>query len=203
MLKPALALLALSACTQAAEPVDTPQSRAALQARETLAQSLHVAIGEIRVSSIEARTWSDSGLGCSAPGAMVATVITEGYAVTAMAQGRLHLVHVSGKNAVVCDKGGVVLREPPAARGAGLDVMMEKARKDLAARLGVEAAHIRIGGLRAGQWPDSGLGCPQQDEKLSPGPVDGLVISLKHAGRVYTYHTDRKTVRACPAIETE
>ena len=55
----------------------------------------------------------------------------------------------------------------------------------------------------AGQWPDSGLGCPQEGEALAPGPVEGLVISLKHAGRVYTYHTDRKAVRPCPAIETE
>ena len=203
MFKPTLAILALGACAQAAEPAVTPQAQAALRAREVLAQALHVKLQDVRVSRIEARIWNDSGLGCSPPGSMAATVISEGYAVTSMVNGRLHLVHVSGTNALGCERGGAVLRRPDTARSAGLDALMEQARQDLAARLGVDAVHIRLGPLRAGQWPDSGLGCPQEGEALAPGPVEGLVISLKHAGRVYTYHTDRKAVRPCPAIETE
>jgi len=192
----AIALLALGGGT-----TDAPRQQAAQRAREVLAQSLHVAPADIKVTRIEARSWSDSGLGCGKPGTAALTVISDGYAVTAMAQGRLHTVHVSGSNAVICDKAGAVRREPPAVRGTGIDVLMEKARQDLARRLGVDAARIRLGGVQPGQWPDSGLGCPLQGEQVEAGPIDGLVLSLRHAGRVYTYHTDRKTVRPCPAIE--
>ncbi len=201
-----IAVLALSGCAQAAqpgEPAGTPESQALQLARETLAQRLHVAETDITVSHVTARTWNDSSMGCGTPGTVAATVITEGYAVTAAARGHAYLVHVSGANAIVCDKAGVVLREPAAARGAGIDVMMERARQDLARRLGVAPAKIRLGGVQPKQWPDSGLGCPQEGEKLEPGPVEGLVLTLKHAGRVFSYHTDRKTVRPCPAIEAE
>lgn len=201
-----IAALALTGCAQADEtgkPVGTPEAQAVQRARETLAQRLHVAVGDITVSNVVAKTWNDSSMGCGAPGTVAATVITEGYAVSATAQERTHLVHVSGANAMVCDRMGFVLREPTAARGAGLDVMMERARQDLAQRLGVDPAKIRLGGVQPKQWPDSGLGCPLEGETLAAGPVDGLVLTLKHSGRVYSYHTDRKTVRPCPAIEAQ
>jgi hypothetical protein len=44
-------------------------------------------------------------------------------------------------------------------------------------------------------------GCPQQGEAVHPGPVDGFKLLLKYSGRIYTYHTDRRSVRPCPAIE--
>jgi hypothetical protein len=194
----AIALLALGSGVAGA-----PSEQASGRAREALAQALHVAPKDIKVTRVEARVWNDSSMGCGAPGTAALTVITEGYAVTAMAKGRLHTVHVSGSNAVVCDRAGTVRREAPTSRGAGIDVMMEKAREDLAKRLGVDAARIRLGSAEPKQWPDSGLGCPSQGESLVAGPVDGLVLTLRHAGRVFTYHTDRKSVRPCPAIEAE
>lgn len=208
MLRSAMAaFLVLTGCSVAGEPGragDTIETQSVQRAREVLAERLHVAMDDVKVTAVAAKTWSDSSMGCGTPGTVAATVITEGYAVSAAVQGRTHLVHVSGANALVCDKAGLVRREHPvSARGAGLDLMMQRAREDLAQRLGVDAAKIRLGGLRAEQWPDSGLGCPQAGEALTPGPVDGFLLTLRHAGRIYTYHTDRRTVRPCPAIETE
>lgn len=201
-----VAALALTGCALAGEPAGvpgTPEALAGQRAREALAGKLQVAADDVAIRSIEARTWSDSGMGCRAPGALAATVITEGYAVTAEVQGRTHVVHVSGENAVVCDKAsGLVRREHPVAV-RGIDTMMQAARKDLAQRLGVSPSSIRLGGMKAQQWPDSSLGCAQAGEKIVPGPAEGLVLTLRHAGRVYTYHTDRRTVRPCPAIEAE
>lgn len=201
-----LAALTLSACTQAAhsgKAADTPAAEAGQRAREALAAQLHIAADDITISNVVARTWSDSSMGCGTRGSMAATVITEGYAVTATAKGRDYEVHVSGTNAIVCQGSGLLRREPPAVRSAGLDQLMEQARNDLAQRIGVAPASIRLRGFKPQQWPDSSLGCPQQSETIVVGPVDGFQLALMHAGRVYTYHTDRKSVRACPAIEAK
>ncbi|MEZ5532782.1 MAG: hypothetical protein R3E69_10415 [Steroidobacteraceae bacterium] len=200
-----IAILALSGCANAAppgQPSSTAEAEASQLAREALARKLHVEVGDIRVESVTARTWSDSGMGCGAPGTVAATVITEGYAVSATAQGRTHLVHVSGRNVVVCSDAKT-LRRQSASAARGIDEIFERAREDLARRLGVEPARIRLGGVKGQQWPDSSLGCPQQGETPAAGPVDGLLLTLRYAGRVYTYHTDRMTVRPCPAIEAE
>ncbi len=201
----AIAILALTGCANAAPPDNSSnaaETEATQLAREALARKLHIDAGDIQVSSVVARTWSDSSMGCGAPGTVAATVITEGYAVAATAQGRTHLVHVSGSNVIVCGGAGVVRREPSAA-ARGIDAMFAQAREDLARRLGVEPARIRLGGVKGQQWPDSSLGCAQEGETPVAGPVDGLLLTLRYAGRVYTYHTDRKTVRPCPAIEAQ
>ena len=142
-------------------------------------------------------------MGCGKPGAVALTVITQGYAVVLSAQGHEHSVHVSGNNAVICSKGAMPHRDSRAVNARGLDVMMERARQDLAKRLGADPAKIRLGGMQAQRWDDSALGCPQEGEKILAGPVDGFKLALRYSGRVYTYHTDRQDVRPCPAIESQ
>jgi len=207
----AMATLALGvAAHDAARTVDAAeqgamnesQQHAEQRARAALAQRLDISQDAITVQRIEPHAWSDSSMGCGKPGAVAATVITEGYAVILSAQGVEHSVHVSGDNVVVCERGTVPGRDARGVQNArGLDVMMEQARQDLAQRLGVDPSKIRLAGMTPQRWEDSALGCPQQGEAVLPGPVDGFRLMLKYSGRVYTYHTDRKTVRACPAIE--
>ena len=180
---------------------DSTREHAEQRARDALAQRLNVAPDAVTVQRSEAHTWSDSSMGCGKPGTAALTVITEGYIVTLSAQGAEHSVHVSGDNVVVCDRTAIPHRSGGAANAHGLDVMMEQARQDLAQRLGVEPSKIRLSGMQPHRWDDSALGCPQQGEAVQPGPVDGFRLMLKYSGRVYTYHTDRRTVRACPAIE--
>jgi hypothetical protein len=200
------AALLLGACSQAVpsnEPA-TAQAQAAQRAREALAQHLDLSVDEVTVAGVEARTWSDSSMGCGQPGSMALTVITEGYAVSATVQGRAYDVHVSGENALVCGNAGLVRRDrSPAVRATGIDVLMERARQDLAQRLRADPAQIRLDGVKGQQWPDSSLGCPLQDETIEAGPVDGLVLALRYRGRLYFYHTDRVSLRPCPAIDAE
>ena len=153
----------------------TPQSQAAEQlAKATLAGQAKIAIGDIAMTQIEPKTWSDSSMGCGKPGTMALQVITEGYAVTLEAQGRKYRVHVSGNSAIVCDQPTFErneLRRPGNARG--LDVMIEKARQDLAQRLGADPAAIRLQGTQPHRWADSGLDCPRADEAVVAGPING------------------------------
>jgi len=180
------------------------QAEAAERAKQALAGHLNIAASEITVAQIEPRTWSNSSMGCGKPDSMALDVITEGYAVSLAAQGKNYRVHVSAANAVVC-------REPILRRNAsrqasnarGLDVMIEKARQDLAQRIGVEPAAVRLLGTKPQRWMDSGLDCPREGETIVAGPVNGYRISLKAQSRIFTYHSDLQDVRACPPIEAQ
>ena len=185
-------------------PLAAAPEQAEERARAKLAEQLKISPDAISVTRSEPQTWSDSSMGCGKPKSVALTVITEGYAVVLMAQGRTHTVHVSGNNAVICKQGTTLQhREGRVMNARGLDAMMARARQDLAQRLGVDPAKIRLAGTQPQRWDDSALGCPRKDEAIQAGPVDGFKLALKYLGRTYTYHTDRKDVRACPAIEAE
>ncbi|HKU12816.1 MAG TPA: hypothetical protein VJQ52_00395 [Steroidobacteraceae bacterium] len=179
------------------------REQAQQRARAELAEHLKIAPDEITLTRSEPRTWSDSSMGCGKPGTVALTVITEGYAVVLAAQGREHNVHVSGDQAIVCNKGTLSRRDGRAMNARGLDVMIERARQDLAQRLGADPEKIRLAGMRPQRWNDSGLGCPREGEAVKAGPVDGFRLLLRSAGRIYTYHTDRQDLRPCPAIESQ
>ena len=181
----------------------TAKMEAEQRARAQLAEQLQIAPDQISVTRSYPQTWSDSGMGCGKPGTVALTVITEGYAVVLSAQGREHTVHVSGSNAVICSKAAMPHRDGRATNARGLDVMMERARQDLAQRLGIDPALIRIAGMRPQRWDDSALGCPQQGETIQARPVDGFRLALRYAGRIYTYHTDRQDVRPGPAVDSQ
>lgn len=197
-----LAPLASGADDAGAKPQSDEEQAVAL-AKQRLSETLRIAADQIELRSVEVRTWNDSSLGCGRPGEMAMQVITHGYAVTLTANGREHTVHVAGANAIVCDRPRLIRKElRPGTHARGLDVMVEQARQDLAAQLGTEPSQIRILGMTPQQWSDSAMECPEAGEDIVPGPIRGYRISLGYKGRVYTYHTDMKTVRACPRIES-
>ena len=203
----AIALLAFAgtstASVMAAEP-DSAAAEASALARQTLAAHLKTTQSELQVDAVEPRTWNDSSLGCGKPGTMALQVITEGYAVTLHTADRSYRVHVAGNNAVVCDQPLLLRKEqsrPTQARG--LDVMIDKARADLATRLQVDPAVIRLQGTRPQQWRDNTLDCPRAGEAVVAQPVDGFKVFLRYQGRIYTYHSDLSDVRACPPIESQ
>ena len=184
------------------DTASAPVQQATQRAVQALAAQLKIGEGDIVVTQVEPRTWPDSSMGCGKPGTLALQVITEGHAVSLSAQGKQYRVHVSGKSAIVCDKPLLSRIEPRRpANARGLDVAIEEARKDLARRLGAEASQVRLLRTQPQMWPDSSLGCPRADELIVAGPVAGYRLSLQHASRVYTYHTDLTQVRPCPAIE--
>ncbi|HTE40174.1 MAG TPA: hypothetical protein VK629_05055 [Steroidobacteraceae bacterium] len=208
----AIGLCVAEACAQSNTASDL-QNAAALLAKTQLASELKVDIAGIETLSYDPETWSDSGLGCSKPGTMAAQVISDGYAVVLKTEHGNYRVHVSGANAVVCGlatqwqsgtvgRGGQPYREPGVPL-RNLNEMIDKARTDLAGKLGVFEKDVRMMTFAPKQWPDSSLGCSAQGEKVSQQRQRGYVIALRKGERTYTYHTDMTTVRACPAIELE
>ena len=181
---------------------DSTEANATERARQALAKHLQIAADAIVVTGAAPKTWNDSSMGCGKPGTAALTMMTDGYAVSLSAQGREYEVHVSKANAVVCE-GLATLRTAPRERASvrGLDAMLQQAKQDLAEKLGVDAATIRTSGMKPLRFADSGLDCPREGESLQQGPINGYQLALKHGGRFFTYHTDMKSVRACPPLE--
>jgi hypothetical protein len=201
---------ATSISSIAAEPQDiaAPDASKAAAAtelgRNQLARELQIDASKIEALSAEARTWSDSSLGCGKPGALATQVITPGYEVTLKTAKGNYRVHATDKYAVVCG-AATQWRNPRNAQVPlkGLNDKVDWARADLASKLSAQQDQIRTMTFVATVWPDTSMDCVVDSEQVVKKVTRGYRIVLSYAGRIYTYHTDMDRVRACPAIEVE
>jgi len=61
---------------------------------------------------------------------------------------------------------------------------------DLAGRLGISAQEVTVEQVKAVQWPDSSMGCPQPGYMYTQVITPGYQIILKAQGKSYDYRTD-------------
>src|SRR6185295_4365395 len=221
----ATALLAMGLLQVAAASQDSPgksgeaadsgagAQTAAEQARAAAARELKAGANEFTVVTIEPAQWSASSLGYRKPNAMYQQVVSNGYVVVLEREGKRHQVNVAGSRAVLCDVAARLtgtVRQPLTARG--LDRVASLARQDLANRLHVDVEHIRIASMEPRRWTDDDMNCrsgkgepvtgaPAQ-EAGSPSAI-GYRLALTASGRTFFYHTDLRSVRACPPIEDQ
>lgn len=170
---------------------DPTAEQAAERARKALAEELGLAAERIRVRGVFATEWPDTSLGCPAKGMQYAQVVTSGHRVTVDADGNRYAVHVAGGRAVVCR---VSAAEPKIVAGARVS---ELARRDVAARLGIEVAAVKTRFLRPQTWPDASLGCPKPGAIYAQVVTPGFLIELEAGGKTYRYHSDLDRVVAC------
>jgi hypothetical protein len=191
-----------SAGGQAVPAADAVKA-AQTQAIATLAKQRGIDAGQISVLRTEAKTWNDSSLGCARPGTAALQVISEGYLVTLSAAGHEYPVHVANGASVVCDRSVRAQDVRRALRVSGIDKAMQLSREDLAARLKVDPALIRVSNLKPAKWTDSALGCPRVNESVSAGKYNGFTMDLKINGQAFAYRADGTQARSCPPIENE
>lgn len=79
---------------------------------------------------------------------------------------------------------------PPITPDAAADQMVILARMHLARKLGITEKQIALFEVRAAEWPDTSLGCPQAGMQYAQALTPGYRILLEAAGKIYTYHTD-------------
>lgn len=72
---------------------------------------------------------------------------------------------------------------------------VERAREDLAARLGVDAGEVEEESVEQADFPDTSLGAPVGDEMSGMMISSGWRIRLKAGGDSYEYRADRNQVR--------
>jgi hypothetical protein len=187
----------------------TAEEQAAIgRATHALAEHLGVSESTVRPFSILAREWPDSSLGCPRPGAEYLQVVTPGYRVRLAVDNVPYDVHVAAGAAVVCERAPEGLPKP-APRGAQhfsaarLQEVERQVLLDLAGRLGVAAADVRLEDRTMRTWPDPSLGCPEPGRSYPRSATSGFVLYLRHGERKYTYHTDLDRFFPCPPIAAE
>jgi hypothetical protein len=214
----ATALLAMGLIQVAAASQDSPgksdeqadsgaAQAAGEQARAAAANQLHAQASEFKIVTIEPAQWSDSSLGCRKPNAMYQQVVSSGYVVVLEREGKRHQVNVAGSRAVMCDVAtrlSGTVRQPMPARG--LDRVASLARQDLANRLHVDVEQIRIATMEPRRWTDDDMNCRSgKGEPVTGESAEGIGyrLALTTSGRTFFYHTDLRSVRACPPIEDQ
>ncbi|HKS58827.1 MAG TPA: hypothetical protein VJS12_26285 [Steroidobacteraceae bacterium] len=206
----AMGLMQAAAAAGQADP-SVGASGVGEQARAEAASHLQAQPTEFTVVTIEPAQWSDSSLGCGKPGARAAQVMTRGYTVVLERQGERHQVNVAGKRAVMCDAATRItgtVRGPTSARG--LERMAALARQDLAYKLRLDTQSILVLKTEPRHWTDddmncnSGGGSPAAAGNSAAATAQSSVgyrLELSASGRSYYYHTDLRSVRACPSTQ--
>jgi hypothetical protein len=73
--------------------------------------------------------------------------------------------------------------------------IIEKARNDLAKRLGLEGDRITEVGVKPAEFPDASLGAPVEDEMSAQVITPGWRISLQAAHETYEYRATERQLR--------
>ncbi len=89
----------------------------------------------------------------------------------------------------------------PAGQGptipSGAEEVTSLVQQDLAERLGIAQDEIRIVEVKAVEWPDASLGCPQPGKMYAQVITPGYEIVLSAGGREYAYHTGGNNLILC------
>jgi hypothetical protein len=70
----------------------------------------------------------------------------------------------------------------------GMQSLIEKIKEDLAKRLSITMAEIKVLESSEVVWPDSSLGCPQKGMAYLQVLTPGYLILLEYANHQYEYH---------------
>ncbi len=71
--------------------------------------------------------------------------------------------------------------------------LVELAKADLADRTGIDKEQITVVSVKAVDWPDASLGCPEPGMFYAQVITPGYKVVLSHDGERYEYHTDRSS----------
>jgi len=169
-------------------------------ARETLARELGVRPRAIAVLDVEPVEWPDAALGCPEKGVQYTQVITPGYRMVLELGGKRYPMHVGAGRAVRCDApplGTKVSREDVLAAARAQD----QARRDLARRLKLRPADVKVNFVRPMAFAAGGAACHPTRPGHAEDSVKGHLIELTAAGRHYRYRAVGETVVSCESPE--
>ena len=168
------------------------------RARELLARQL--ATPELRVvlQSAEPAQWPNASLGCPEKGMQYAQMITSGYRVLLTVAGREYEVHVAGPHAVVCQPKGDAAKPGAGDRAAEIARVSASARRDLATRLGLTPAEVKVAVVRESSGKDT-AGCspPEADCDVAAQVYE---VELRAQDRTYRYLARQGRVAYCGPI---
>ena len=74
----------------------------------------------------------------------------------------------------------------------GSDAAVAAAIADLVKQKNLQADEITVKTVETMEWPDTGLGCPQEGFMYAQVITPGYLITLEAQGQTYEYHTDEQ-----------
>ncbi len=81
---------------------------------------------------------------------------------------------------------------------SGQNMMVEKAKEDLAKNLSLSTNNIKVTGVTKKEWGDASLGCPKPDMAYIQLVTPGDQIILEANGKTYDYRSDlERRVELC------
>jgi hypothetical protein len=81
--------------------------------------------------------------------------------------------------------------------------LVEDAIAALADKLQTTERPIEVVEVRAVEWPDGSLGCPEEGKVYTQAIVPGFQILLRYGDTVYVYHAADGQVLLCPSEEKD
>jgi hypothetical protein len=145
---------------------------------------------DIHVVRAEAVVWNDGSLGCPKPGEFYIQMMINGYWVVLESKGVYYDYRASNAgNFKLCEGENLPPISPSVPGDQTNNPLVEQAKEDLAARLGIQTSEIELLKYEEVVWPDSSLGCPQPGMEYLQVPMDGVLIRLSAGGQVYNYHS--------------
>jgi len=150
-------------------------------AQADLAKRLGVTVDKIATREVIPTEFPDSSLGVPEPGKSYLTVITPGYVIKLVADGREYVYHGSKDHVVAVPEP----QEQPTDEETAL---ISLAKADLSLRLGVAADRIGVVGVSATEFSDTSLGVPEPGKVYAQVITPGYVITLSVAEQGYAYH---------------
>lgn len=174
---------------QGAVTMPNAQDTAVQDAVTTLSNRLHVDRTEITLISATPVAWPDSSLGCPARGMVYTPSIVPGFRIMLEAAATHYEFHAGQGRIVECT--GVTGAAPPPTRAAAPALAAtDRARRDLAAMLKVEAAGVVVKQVRPWRTDDR---CELPKEKAADDdmPVGAnpptFLVELSHGKTVWRY----------------
>ncbi len=70
--------------------------------------------------------------------------------------------------------------------------LVDQSRQDLSSRIGVNFNEINVISVKAVDWSDASLGCPEPGKMYAQVITPGFEILLEAKGKSYTYNTSLK-----------
>lgn len=147
---------------------------------------------DVMLTKVQPAEWPDSALGCPTKGHDYMMVTTSGYEVEVMTSSSTFVVHISGDEAVMCEQKE---RAPQrtARRDQSVIELVQRARSDLATRLGDKGALIVVKSVQSVSADSNGHTCFEIDGAEKPK----LEIVLEADGNTYKYYASHGAVAAC------
>jgi hypothetical protein len=169
-----------------------------------LAEKRDITPDSIQLVRLESATWTTIDLGCGEQTQVIAgSLEIEGFRIVLAVEGQAYEYHSDNRSSIrLCIETGAVfgntqnllLETDPVAVG-----LVSLAQRRLSAELELPTRRIQVVDIRAYEWTDSSLGCPQRGQTYTPILINGYRIVMSAGDVEYIFHSDSDQLVACDA----